>query len=113
MNPEVLEALRAIFASTGKVPFVTSDALCFMLDRVFDNWCNDAALLLDRATAAEIDTVAGEFVQAGPFFVLNLARGNPIVVEPAKMTRVGFNMVRIGDPAAAAPGDGSGVSAGA
>lgn len=36
--------------------------------------------------------------------------GNPIVVEPAKMTRVGFNMVRIGDPAAVAPGDGSGVS---
>jgi enoyl-CoA hydratase/3-hydroxyacyl-CoA dehydrogenase len=81
VKPEVLEALRAIFASTGKVPFVTSDALCFMLDRVFDNWCNDAALLLADATAAEIDTVAHGFVHAGPFEVLNLAHGNPIIVE--------------------------------
>ncbi len=52
-----------------------------MLDRVFDNWCNEAALLLDQASAAEIDAVAGEFVHAGPFFVLNLAHGNPIIVE--------------------------------
>jgi enoyl-CoA hydratase/3-hydroxyacyl-CoA dehydrogenase len=52
-----------------------------MLDRVFDNWCNEAAHLLDRASAAEIDAVAAEFVHAGPFFVLNLARGNPIIIE--------------------------------
>jgi enoyl-CoA hydratase/3-hydroxyacyl-CoA dehydrogenase len=52
-----------------------------MLDRIFDNWCNEAALLLARATAAEIDSVAAEFVHAGPFFVLNLARGNPIITE--------------------------------
>ena len=52
-----------------------------MLDRIFDNWCNDAGLLLDRASAAEIDTIATEFVHAGPFFVLNLANGNPIIVE--------------------------------
>ena len=72
--------LRRIFCATGKVPLVTADAPCFMLDRIFDNWCNEAALLLDRATAAEIDSVAAEFVHAGPFFVLNLARGNPIIV---------------------------------
>jgi len=46
-------------------------------------------MLLDRATAAEIDSVAAEFVHAGPFFVLNLARGNPIITEtntlPAKV----------------------------
>jgi enoyl-CoA hydratase/3-hydroxyacyl-CoA dehydrogenase len=52
-----------------------------MLDRIFDNWCNESALLLDRATAAEIDSVAADYVHAGPFFVLNLARGNPIIVE--------------------------------
>ena len=66
---------------TGKVPLVTEDVPCFMLDRVFDNWCNEAAQLLDRANAAQIDTGAGEFVQAGPFFVLNLAHGNPIIIE--------------------------------
>jgi enoyl-CoA hydratase/3-hydroxyacyl-CoA dehydrogenase len=52
-----------------------------MLDRVFDNWCNEAAHLLDRASAAAIDSTAAEFVHAGPFFVLNLANGNPIIIE--------------------------------
>lgn len=81
VEPEVVEHLRQVFCLTGKVPLVTTDVACFMLDRVFDNWCNEAALLLERATAAEIDSVAGEFVQAGPFFVLNLANGNPIITE--------------------------------
>ncbi|MCC7325768.1 MAG: enoyl-CoA hydratase/isomerase family protein [Burkholderiales bacterium] len=77
----LVDHLRRVFCVTGKLPLVTSDAVCFMLDRVFDNWCNESARLLDRATAAEVDSVAGEFVHAGPFFVLNLARGNPIIVE--------------------------------
>jgi enoyl-CoA hydratase/3-hydroxyacyl-CoA dehydrogenase len=80
-DPAVVEYLRWVFCTTGKVPLVTDDVACFMLDRVFDNWCNESALLLDRATAAEVDSVAGEFVHAGPFFVLNLARGNPIITE--------------------------------
>ena len=80
-DPALVAWLRHLFASTGKLPLVTTDAPCFMLDRVFDNWCNDAALLLDQASAAEIDAVAGEFVFAGPFFVLNLAHGNPIIIE--------------------------------
>ncbi|HEX7329191.1 MAG TPA: 3-hydroxyacyl-CoA dehydrogenase NAD-binding domain-containing protein [Casimicrobiaceae bacterium] len=78
---DVLAYLRWAFAMTGKLPLVTADAVCFMLDRVFDNWCNDAALLLDGATAAEIDSSACAFVHAGPFFVLNLAHGNPIITE--------------------------------
>ena len=77
----MLEDLRALFCITGKVPLVTADVPCFMLDRVFDNWCNEAAHLLDRASAAEIDSTAAEFVHAGPFFVLNLAHGNPIIIE--------------------------------
>lgn len=77
----VIDYLRWFFYATGKVPLVTADAVCFMLDRIFDNWCNEAALLLEVATAAEIDSIASEFVHAGPFFVLNLANGNPIIVE--------------------------------
>jgi len=80
-GPGLVDHLRRVFSLTGKLPLVTTDAPCFMLDRVFDNWCNEAALLLARATAAEIDSVAADFVHAGPFFVLNLARGNPIIVE--------------------------------
>jgi enoyl-CoA hydratase/3-hydroxyacyl-CoA dehydrogenase len=77
----VVDYLRWVFCTTGKVPLVTADVACFMLDRIFDNWCNESAMLLDRATAAEVDSVAAEFVHAGPFFVLNLARGNPIITE--------------------------------
>ncbi|PJA57274.1 MAG: 3-hydroxyacyl-CoA dehydrogenase [Rhodocyclales bacterium CG_4_9_14_3_um_filter_68_10] len=80
-DPALVAWLRRFFAATGKVPLATADVPCFMLDRVFDNWCNEAAMLLECATAAEIDSVAGEFVHAGPFFVLNLAHGNPIIVE--------------------------------
>jgi enoyl-CoA hydratase/3-hydroxyacyl-CoA dehydrogenase len=80
-DPAVVEYLRWAFCMTGKVPLVTADVACFMLDRIFDNWCNESAMLLDRATAAEVDSVASEFVHAGPFFVLNLAHGNPIITE--------------------------------
>lgn len=77
----LVDHLSWVFCTTGKVPVVTADVACFMLDRVFDNWCNEAGLMLARATAAEIDSTAAEFVHAGPFFVLNLAHGNPIIVE--------------------------------
>lgn len=80
-DPAVIDDLNWMFCMTGKVPLVTDDVPCFMLDRIFDNWCNEAAYRLDRATAAEIDSVAAEFVHAGPFFVLNLANGNPIITE--------------------------------
>jgi enoyl-CoA hydratase/3-hydroxyacyl-CoA dehydrogenase len=77
----VIDYLRWFFYVTGKVPMITTDVVCFMLDRIFDNWCNESGLLLNEATAAEIDTVAVEFVHAGPFFVLNMANGNPIIIE--------------------------------
>lgn len=80
-DPALVDYLRWFFCHTGKVPLATEDVACFMLDRIFDNWCNEAAILLDQATAGEIDSVAGEFVFAGPFFVLNLANGNPIITE--------------------------------
>jgi enoyl-CoA hydratase/3-hydroxyacyl-CoA dehydrogenase len=81
VSQEVVEYLLWVFAITGKVPIITDNAICFMLDRIFDNWCNEAAYLLNNATAGEIDQVAEEFVSAGPFYVLNLANGNPIVFE--------------------------------
>ena len=80
-NREVLDYLFWFFARTGKAPIITDNAICFVLDRIFDNWCNEAAYLLDRATASQVDKVAEEFVFAGPFFVLNMANGNPIIIE--------------------------------
>lgn len=78
---EVVDYLFWFFAQTGKVPIITDNAICFVLDRIFDNWCNDAGYLLDHATASQIDKVTEEFVFAGPFFVLNMANGNPIIIE--------------------------------
>jgi enoyl-CoA hydratase/3-hydroxyacyl-CoA dehydrogenase len=78
---EVLDYLFWFFAKTGKAPIITDNAICFVLDRIFDNWCNEAAYLLNSATASQIDKVAEEFVFAGPFFVLNMANGNPIIIE--------------------------------
>ncbi|CAB1060942.1 Enoyl-CoA hydratase (EC =_ degradation of branched-chain amino acids and alpha-keto acids [Olavius sp. associated proteobacterium Delta 1] len=78
---EVLDYLFWFFAQTGKAPIITDNAICFVLDRVFDNWCNESAYLLQSATARQIDKVAEEFVFAGPFFVLNMANGNPIIIE--------------------------------
>jgi len=80
-SQDVLDYLFWFFARTGKVPIMTDNAICFMLDRIFDNWCNDAGYLLEHTTASQIDKVAEEFVFAGPFFVLNMANGNAIIIE--------------------------------
>jgi len=78
---EIVDYLSMMFCSMGKVPIISDDAICFILDRIFDNWCNEAAYLLDVATASQIDTVAEEFAASGPFWTLNFAKGNPIIVE--------------------------------
>ncbi|MGO9020808.1 MAG: 3-hydroxyacyl-CoA dehydrogenase/enoyl-CoA hydratase family protein [Syntrophobacteraceae bacterium] len=80
-SQEVLDYLFWFFARTGKVPLIVKDAIEFMLDRVFDNWVNDAVYLLEMASASQIDTTAEEFVGGGPFYVLNLTNGNPITFE--------------------------------
>lgn len=80
-SQETIDYLFWFFAKTGKTPIITDNAICFVLDRIFDNWCNEAAYLLDTASASQIDKVAESFVFAGPFFVLNMANGNPIIIE--------------------------------
>lgn len=77
----VVDYLSWMFCKTGKAPLMSDNAICFILDRIFDNWCNESAYLLADATASQVDKVASDFVFAGPFFVLNLANGNPIIVE--------------------------------
>ncbi len=80
-SSDALAYLRWLFCATGKVPMVTTDDVCFMLDRIFDNWCNEAAYLITDASAREIDSVALDYVHAGPFDVLNFANGNEIIPE--------------------------------
>jgi len=78
---ELLNYLIWFFANTGKAPVVTDNVFSFLLNRIFENWTNEAAYLVDRATTYQVDAVCEEFASAGPFFVLNMAGGNPITYE--------------------------------
>lgn len=78
---ELLDYLIWFFANTGKAPVVTDNVFSFLLNRVFENWTNEAAYLVDKATTYQVDSVCEEWVGAGPFFVLNMAGGNPITYE--------------------------------
>ncbi|MDP6394271.1 MAG: 3-hydroxyacyl-CoA dehydrogenase NAD-binding domain-containing protein [Desulfobacterales bacterium] len=80
-SPATIDFLFWFFAHTHKAPIITDNAICFVLDRIFDNWCNEAVYLLNDASASQIDKVVEAFAFAGPFFVLNMANGNPIIIE--------------------------------
>jgi len=74
----VLDDLIWFFANIGKAPVVTDNVFSFLLNRIFENWTNEAACLMDRATTYQVDSVTEEFVGAGPFFVLDMSGGNPL-----------------------------------
>ena len=78
VDQALLNYLIWFFANTGKAPVVTANVFSFLLNRLFENWTNEAALLLDRASTLQVDHVTEEFVGAGPFFVLDMSGGNPI-----------------------------------
>jgi enoyl-CoA hydratase/3-hydroxyacyl-CoA dehydrogenase len=80
-SQETIDYMFWFFAQTGKAPFITDNVICFMLNRIFENWVNEAAHLLNVGNAAQVDAVAQEFVFGGPFYVVNLGNGNPIVYE--------------------------------
>ncbi len=81
VSSDVISYLLWFFANTGKAPMMTANVYSFLLNRIFENWTNEATFLLDRASSLQIDRVAEEFVAAGPFFVMNYTGGNPIVFE--------------------------------
>jgi len=81
ISKDVLDYLFWFFAATGKAPVITDNVLCFMLDRIFDNWCNEAAYLLNDATAAQVCAAVEKYAFQGPFYVLNMGNGNPIIIE--------------------------------
>ncbi len=80
-SQETIDYMFWFFAQTGKAPVITDNVICFMLNRIFENWVNEAAHLLNVGSAAQVDAVAQEFVFGGPFYVVNLGNGNPIIVE--------------------------------
>ncbi len=81
VQPAIVDFLLWFFANAGKAPVVTRNVFSFLLNRIFENWTNEAAYLVDRATTLQIDSVTEEFVGAGPFFVLDMSGGNPLTYE--------------------------------
>ena len=79
LDTEAHDFLYWFFAQTGKVPIATDNVIAFLLNRIFESLCSEVAFMVGKADAAQIDAVAEEFVGAGPFFVLNMAGGNPLV----------------------------------
>ena len=80
---EIVDYLYWLFCRLGKAPILVNDTIGYVLTRVFNNWSVDVARLVEdgTATASEIDSVAQEFAVAGPFYVQNLAKGNPIAYK--------------------------------
>jgi len=88
------EALGARMIATlkalGKVPIVTSDVACFAADDIFVNYCAEAARIVASglATPAQVDKVVDEAVGGGgPFWVMDLTRGNLLNVHCMQMMR--------------------------
>ena len=68
----------------GKVPIVTADVECFAADDVFCNYISEAARIVEEglATPAQVDKAVNDAIGGGgPFNVMDLTRGNKLVVH--------------------------------
>ena len=80
-SDELINYLLWFFANIGKAPVVTANVYSFLLNRIFENWTNEAVYLLDKATTYQVDHVCEEIAGSGPFFVLDFSGGNPLTNE--------------------------------
>ena len=80
-SDDLINYLLWFFANIGKAPVVTANVYSFLLNRIFENWTNEAVYLLDKATTYQVDHVCEEIAGSGPFFVLDFSGGNPLTNE--------------------------------
>jgi len=84
------EKMVALMKQLGKVPIVTSDVPCFAADDIFVNYCAEAVRLHAEGVGspAQIDEVVdGAVGGGGPFWVMDLTRGNPLNVHCLELMR--------------------------
>lgn len=82
--------MLSLMKQLGKVPIVTADAPCFAADDIFVNYCAEAVRLHAEGvgTPAQIDEVVDRAVGGGgPFWVMDLTRGNPLNVHCLQLMR--------------------------
>jgi enoyl-CoA hydratase/3-hydroxyacyl-CoA dehydrogenase len=76
--------MLALLRRLGKVPIVTRDVPCFAADDIFVTYCAEAVRIFAEglATPAQVDEVVDRAVGGGgPFWVMDLTRGNPLNVH--------------------------------
>jgi enoyl-CoA hydratase/3-hydroxyacyl-CoA dehydrogenase len=82
--------MLALLRQLGKVPIVTADVPCFAADDIFVNYCAEAARMVAEGLAdpAQVDQVVDQAVGGGgPFWVMDLTRGNPLNVHCLELMR--------------------------
>lgn len=83
-NSSYLESMLATLSKLGKVPILTSDVPCFAADDIFCNYISEAARIVEEglATPAQVDAIVNNAIGGGgPFNVMDLTRGNLLVVH--------------------------------
>ena len=88
LGQRMIQTMRKL----GKVPIITADVECFAADDVFCNYISEAARIVEEgiATPAQVDKAVNEAVGGGgPFNVMDLTRGNKLVVHCQELMQGG------------------------
>jgi enoyl-CoA hydratase/3-hydroxyacyl-CoA dehydrogenase len=85
-SARMIEVLKKL----GKVPIVTADVAGFAADDIFCNYINEAVRIFEEGIAApaQVDKIVNDAVGGGgPFNVMDLTRGNMLVVHAQELMR--------------------------
>jgi enoyl-CoA hydratase/3-hydroxyacyl-CoA dehydrogenase len=91
-DPALGQRMVQTMRKLGKVPIITADVECFAADDVFCNYISEAARIVEEgiATPAQVDRAVNDAVGGGgPFNVMDLTRGNKLVVHCQELMRAG------------------------
>lgn len=78
------DRMMSMLKKLGKVPVVTKDVECFAIDDIFCNYIAEAARIVEEgvATPAQVDAIVNDAIGGGgPLTVMDLTRGNMLVVK--------------------------------
>lgn len=87
-DPALTARMVATIEKLGRVPIMTRDVECFAADDVFCNYIAEAARIVEAgiATPAQVDAIVNDAIGGGgPFQVMDLTKGNLLVVKCQKL----------------------------
>ncbi len=87
-DPALTTRMLATIELLGRVPIATKDVECFAADDVFCNYIAEAARIVESgvATPAQVDAIVNDAIGGGgPFNVMDLTKGNLLVVKCQKL----------------------------